>query len=237
MRLRRVFIPLHLKKIVIRQIFLAILLAGLLAACAQEGPVCSAPYILQGGKCCIDVNNDSACDAQSTVERLDCSLCPPQFVTQKEEVVLYKYVCFNQTVVDKPEDCGKITSNAYLFKPYEAQDPAYIDEFFITPVCRGKFQSAEVYLDYVEAPLNISFQILDDPEGDFRTVDNVTVKDKMYYYVGFCRDCQNLINLQLEPGQAYLIRAVLQYEDFRVYTREELLDPTPSGNIGRKSCT
>jgi hypothetical protein len=213
-----------------------------LAACAQELPVCSEPYILIDDRCCLDKDNSSICDADEGAlgapERLDCSLCPPQFVTQKEEVIVYRYVCANESVVDKPEKCAQvIASNAGEFRLSKEQDASFIEEFEVRPACRGKFNAAEVLLQYAQRPLSITLQLLDEPEGEWRDVAKPDVKADIFYYIGFCLDCQNLIDLKLESTSAYAIRAVLQYPDYKVYSRELIIDPTPSGLIGKKVCS
>jgi hypothetical protein len=216
---------------------LAIIMLLFLIACSQEGPVCSAPYTLQGGKCCLDANNDSACDTKAVLPgQLDCSLCPPQFVTEREEVIVYRYVCPNQSIMEKFEDCA-MTSNAYLFNLTTTQDERYIEQFSITPACRGKFQAGEIYLKYAQAPRNITLQLLDDPAGEFKDVAVLPVKPELYSYVSFCRDCQNLIDVQLKSSQAYAMRAALEYEEFTIYTNELIVDPTAMGEIGKKVCS
>jgi hypothetical protein len=215
------------------QVLAGLLLVLLLAACAKQEPVCSAPYLLSEGRCCLDADSDGACD-QKAVEQLDCSLCPPQFVTEKKEVIVYRYVCINESVVDTPQECGP-ASNAKLFKPSRQQNDSYIEDFSADAACRGKFSVAEVHIEYIEPPTGMTLQVLYDPEGQFQDVAQLPPKET-YYYIGFCKDCQSLVDMTLEPDQAYLVRAVLHYKNFDIYTREELIDPTPTGEIGRKAC-
>ena len=219
------------------RIALAIALCLLLLACTQEAPSCSKPYISNGNTCCLDRDENAMCDTIVN-EQLDCSLCPPQFVVQKEPVMVYRYVCANQSVMDNAGDCGaKIVSNANLFQVSKDQEEEFIEKFSSDAACRGKFPVAELHLVYAQKPENITLQILDDPERSFVNAAILPVAQEIYYYIGFCKDCQHLTDLQLDPTRAYAVRAVLQYPERKVYTREYVLDPTPEGPIGKKSCS
>jgi hypothetical protein len=149
---------------------------------------------------------------------------------------VYKYVCVNESVVDTPEECGeRITSNAHLFTTSRTQSPD-IDLFDADPACRGKFQTAELHVRYDAKPQRISLQVQDEPQGSYKERANLTISDDIYYYIGFCKDCQQLIDLQLDPTHAYAVRVMLEYPDRKSYSKELVLDPTPSGDIGKMRC-
>lgn len=222
---------------------LALLIA--LAACAQEAPVCTAPYIADGASCCLDKDADGACDAPAADEAsaASCDLCPPKFVTQKEEVIVYKYVCMNGSIMAQATDCeARIASNAHLFSPATEQDPAHIDAFEARPACRGEYAAAEIHLVVPRAPQQVVFQAQDDPQGAFRDIgaldgSKVMIDDE-YFYLGFCEsiDCESVTDAKLPATGAALVRAVLTYQDGKVYTRDLLLDPTPDGEYGKRRC-
>jgi len=217
----------------------------ILAACSKPAPVCAKPYMVLGNTCCLDANGNGICDSDETANTtapaaggaLDCKLCPPQFVTQKEEVPVYKYICMNATIVNTPEGCGIISvSNAALFKPNTQQDAAYIKSFSVRPACRGSVNAAELHIALNQRPLNITIQSLDDPAGSFMSIGSVKGVDDVYYYVGFCTDdCSKLTDAQLKPGKAYLLRAALQYDDKWIYTREFVVDDA-GGDFEKKVC-
>lgn len=205
----------------------------LLAACAKEGPTCTAPYIVNGQTCCLDNDADGACDAKSTTVA-DCSLCPPQFVTQKEQVIVYRYVCENQSIVDTAVECGKkVVSIANLFTPNQEQDAAYVRGFAVRPACRGNFNAAELHLTTAQQPTSITFQVTDDPTMNFRDIGVIDGAPDVFYYIGFCKDCGKLVNAEL-PSGAYLVRAMLTYPEKKVYTREFIVDT--AGDFGTKTC-
>lgn len=215
-------------------------LLALLGCAQQQGPVCSSPYILKDGKCCLDKNNDGMCDVETQI-KADCSLCPPQFVTQKEEVTVYKYVCANNSIMDHASDCAAaVVSNAAQFTPSTDQDPR-IKDFSVRPACRGDVKAAELHLSYNDVPLNITVQVQDDPKGSF--FDSFTVKPTgdMYFYLGFCSNCGLFISQQVDahfdPSRAYMVRAVLTYPDKNAYSRDWIVDPTPAGDVGKKTCS
>jgi len=168
---------------------------------------------------------------------LDCSLCPPRFVVEKEDVIKHKYVCYNESVVDKPEECGlKIISNAKLFNPGKEQDASYVTTFSADAACRGEAKAAEMHLTLVQNPQSITFQVMREPDGFYEDLGTIKVAADVYYYIGFCTSCQTLVDASLIPDRAYMIRAVMQYGDRKVYTRDIVIDPTPQGQIGKKSC-
>jgi len=218
------------------------LLCILLAGCVANAPVCTPPYIVSGKTCCPDRNGDGICDAANATgaapEALDCRLCPPQFVTQKEEVPVYRYVCPNQTVVSKPEYCGVvIASNAKLFVPNTAQDSKYVTSFDANPACRGSIKAAELHLVLAQSPVNVTLEVEDAPDAMPYTMLTTPGKEDFYYYIGFCDGiCGPLVSAQLPPTTAYLVRAVLHYPNRTVSTRDIILDPTPEGVYGKKRC-
>jgi hypothetical protein len=215
--------------------FVALLV--LLVACSAQGPVCTAPYMPNGQSCCLDKNNDSSCDQSSILGAVDCSLCPPHFVTQKEEVFVYRYVCMNQSVMDKPQDCGlKITSDAHLFTPSEEQDRAYVRGFSIRPACRGAFSAAELQLSLEQIPTKITIQIMDAPGAKYRDIGSVEGIGNVFYYIGFCDDCAKLTDAQVPANDAYLVRAQLTYPEKTIFTREYVMDATSEGDFGKRVC-
>src|SRR5690349_5681546 len=131
------------------RIFLLVLLLAFIA-CTHDTPVCTPPYIVHGNTCCLDMDNNSICDVAEkagVTNAADCSLCPPKFVTQKDQVIVYKYVCSNESIMDKAEDCmARVVSTAKLFTPNNDQDQAYIKTFDARPACRGKYKAAELHL-------------------------------------------------------------------------------------------
>ena len=226
---------------------LSLLLSTSLIACDTEQPVCSAPYIANGNTCCLDKDNDTRCDSSSGADSekaalppglLDCSLCPPQFVTQREEVIVYRYVCQNKSVMDSAEECGTaILSNAASLRPNTVQDDAYIVSFDAEPACRGALKAAALRLVLAEVPINITYEVEDAPDAMPRPIHFSTGKSNSYFYVGFCDGaCGDLADASLAPTSAYLVRAVLRYTDKTVSTRDIIIDPTPDGAYGQKRC-
>lgn len=226
---------------------ISLLLCVSLIGCDAEQPVCSAPYIANGNTCCLDKDNDTRCDASSGSGAgkatppqglLDCSLCPPQFVTQREEVIVYRYVCQNKSVMDSAEACGTaVLSNAASLRPNTMQDDAYIVSFDAEPACRGALKAAELRLVLAEVPINITYEVEDAPDAMPRPVYFSVGKSDSYLYVGFCDGaCGDLVDISLAPTSAYLVRAVLRYPDKTVNTRDIIIDPTPDGAYGRKRC-
>jgi hypothetical protein len=224
-------------------LFIGIIVSG----CAGiDAPVCAAPYIVHGNSCCLDRDVNSICDVDEDGSSLaqeapgavnDCSLCIPKFVTEKEQVIVYRYVCMNGSIVDSVASCGEqLSSNADRFVLNQEQDPSFIKTFTVTPVCRGEFKAGEIHIIYEQQPLNITLQLLDDPDGAYKNVATLPTQPDIYYYIGFCKDCQQLINLRLDADRAYAVRMMLDYPDRKVYSGEYLLDPMPRGNIGRKNC-
>lgn len=227
-----------------RAVLAGLLLLSLLAACAEDAPVCSAPYIAHGQSCCLDKDGDSACDPPAQEEQLSsCDLCPPKFVTQKEEIIVYRYVCMNGSVMERATDCeARIVSDAHLFSPSAEQDGTLITAFDARPACRGEYPAAEIHLEVTQSPLQVIFEVQEEPEGSFRELASLDgakmIIDDEYFYVGFCSsiDCTTVTDAQLPSEGAAAIRAALKYPNATAYTRELLVDPTPEGEYGRKRC-
>jgi hypothetical protein len=229
-----------------RGFWVAIVLLGIvLVACAQDVPTCTTPYIASGNTCCIDKDADSACDPTGGADapRLDCSLCPPQFVTQVEEKIIYKYVCPDGSVHDTDDTCPQgAPSNAYLFEGNDAQDETIITAFDARAACRGEYKAAEIHLEVTKSPSIVRLLAKSDPDGGFVQIaelsGNTTIIDDEYYYIGFCdgADCAGVTDAQLSSDTAHLVRAVLEYPDGSVTTRDRLLDPTNEGEMGKKKC-
>jgi hypothetical protein len=225
-------------KMLMRYLIAMICLLIFLVACSPQGPVCAQPYIQNGQSCCLDKDANGACDEVATSAATDCSLCPPQFVTQKEQVIVYRYVCANQTVMENAKDCGtQVVSDANLFDPNTEQDAAYIRGFSVRPACRGQFTAAELHLTLAQPPSLITFQIMDDPKGSFRDVGTVEAVSDVFYYIGFCSGCSKLTDAEVPANGAYVVRAQLTYPERKVFTREYLVDATAAGEFGKKTCS
>lgn len=215
-----------------------------LAACATNEVVCTEPYMQLGRGCCLDANNDSICDNdQKDAEGvLSCDLCPPEFVTETEEVTVYRYVCQNQSVVDSPDDCeAGPSSNAHLFDPVVQQNESLILDFSARPACRGKDKVAEVHLELNRTARNVAFKVKENPSGPyndlFTTEDNVIVDDD-YFYIHFCDslNCGPGADAVVEPSDAFLLRALITYSDNSYFSKDILIDPTPEGEFGKQRC-
>ncbi|MDD9952729.1 MAG: hypothetical protein OXR66_00160 [Candidatus Woesearchaeota archaeon] len=225
-----------------------ILVVGLfLIACTPEGPTCTAPYIQNGNTCCLDKDEDGVCDKdveQEAPPGMDCSLCPPKFITETEEVIVYKYVCENETIVDSPEDCGeKIVSNADLYVVNKMNDEEYIKTFNARAACRGEHVTAEVHLVFEKSPLDVVIEVKRTPSGPFEELSVLSgtnnVLDDEYYYIGLCDpiQCEGQTDAQLDIENAVVVRGKLQYAEGKiVYTSEEIIDPTPEEEYGMKEC-
>jgi len=224
-----------------------LILVGLLVvlvACSEQPLVCSDPYIAVNGKCCIDTDADGACDPQPENDApLECSLCPPKFVTEIEEVIVYKYVCMNGSVMNAASSCEeRIVSNAHLFTVLKDQDDTLIDDFDTRPACRGKYKAVEIHIDPIPLASQILVQVMDDPEGSFMDLYEFDAKkeilDDEYMYIGLCDDfdCTLVTEAQLLPDKAYKFRARVVIDGETLYTRERLVDPTPTGEYNQKRC-
>lgn len=228
--------------------FLAIMGLLFLAACAASGPTCSEPYIVHGNSCCLDRDANGVCDVDENASltapsNFDCSVCAPKFVTEKEEVIVYKYVCMNSSIVNTAEECGeRIVSNADQFKVQKEQDDTKILEFEARPACRGKYRAAEVHLVPATPALNVTFEVKGSPDAPFSNLASVSgqdrVLDEVYMYIGFCdsRDCESVVDAALSADTAYVVRAVLLTVDGSITSRELLLDPTPEGAYAQQRC-
>lgn len=217
----------------------------LLAACTSQSPTCSSPYIVNGQSCCLDKDADGMCDAKDSQESVatSCELCPPRFVTQKEEVPVYRYVCENGSIMTEPGSCGvKVRSTAHLFNPHEDQDETLINRFTSRPACRGEYNAAEIYMDLVKAPQRIVIEVKGTPTGQFETLavlnGSSQVLDDVYFYVGLCTsiECSTVTDARFPPENAFLIRASLFYAEAQATTKELLIDPTEEGDYGKKRC-
>jgi len=226
-------------------LFAGVALLFVLAACAPAAPTCAPPYTADGDTCCLDKDNDTACDTPSAPDgpTLDCSLCPPQFVTQVEEKIVYKYVCPDGSVHDAKDACPQgVPSNADLFSPNDAQDESIITAFTARPACRGEHKAAELHIVLARTPQRAVIFAQSDPNGTFAEIGAIegssTVIDDEYYYIGFCdsADCASVTDAQLPADTASVVRAVLAYPEGNVTTRDRLLDPTSEGEYGKKKC-
>ncbi len=220
-----------------------LLLAVVLVACAKQQPVCTAPYTLQGGKCCLDADNDTVCDAPPEEGALDCSLCPPKFVTEVEERTVFRYVCMNGSIMNDPGNCEeRVVSNARSFHPNKEQDDTKILEFDARPACRGKFKAAELHIIPYKPASIMTVQVMSEPNtvytDRFEMNGSRKVLDDEYFYIGFCddADCAAITDVQLLPDQAYLVRMEIRVGGERIVTRDELLDPTPDGKYSQQQC-
>jgi len=221
------------------------MLAFLLVACAPDAPTCAPPYIANGATCCIDKDNDTACDTVAAVgtPTLDCSLCPPSFVTQIEEKIIYKYVCPDGTVHDTQDACPQgPPSNAHELRVNEYQDQTAVFAFDARVACRGEHNAAELHLVVNQTPRRALVLAQSEPNGTFATIGvidgNRTLIDDVYYYIGFCdgQECMGVTDAQLPSDTASVVRMVLEYPDHSVTTRDQLLDPTSDGEYGKKKC-
>lgn len=229
-----------------RVVWGVVLLAFLLVACAPNAPTCTLPYIANGATCCLDKDNDTACDAvpvASDGPALDCSLCPPSFVTQVEEKIVYKYVCPDGTVHDTQDACPQgPPSNAHEFRENEYQDLAAVFAFDARVACRGEHNAAELHLVVNQTPRRAIVLAQSEPNGTFAQIGEIdgnrTLIDDVYYYIGFCdgQECRGVTDAQLPSDTASVVRMVLEYPDHSVTTRDRLLDPTGDGEYGKKKC-
>lgn len=223
-----------------------VLFLVVLVACTPQEVTCSAPYILHDEQCCLDKDGDGACDAKNTTSGPDeavCELCPPKFVTDVKEVIVYKYVCMNGSIVDHEDGCERrIVSNAHMFEINKQQDEGFVEEFDTRPACRGQFRAAEVHIDPVKAPLTMTIQVKRDPSGEYEDLLSLngtnTILDEKFVYIGLCDDpdCEGITDTTLIPDKAYLLRAVWKNDGQDVVTRDRLIDPTPDGEYSQQRC-
>ena len=228
-----------------------VLVVGLLVflvACAPTGPTCSDPYIPMGNTCCLDRDANGICDVDENSSvmdagELDCSLCAPEFVTQMEEVIVYRYICPDDRVVENRDECGEIIrSNADEFELNKRQDYNIIREFDTRATCRGQFRTAEVHLALHTTANEAILQVKSTPTGGFDDLLDLNRADDQfedeYYYVGFCSSagCDLITDAQLPSDTAHVLRVKLRVNDETVYTRDRLVDPTPEGEYGKTKC-
>lgn len=214
-------------------------------ACTAQEPTCATPYIANGQSCCLDKDTDGLCDGTGSTESVatSCELCPPRFVTQKEEVLVFRYVCENGSIMTEPGACGvKVRSTAHLFSPHEEQDETFINRFTSRPACRGEYLAAELHLDLAKAPQRVVIEVKSNPSGAFETLSVLNgssqVLDELYFYVGLCTsiECSTVTDARFPPENAFLIRASLFYAEAQATTKEILIDPTEEGEYGKKRC-
>jgi hypothetical protein len=204
----------------------------LLAACSAER-VCTAPYVLLGDSCCLDEDDDGACDAAAA---LDSDQLPVQGNNDE-------YVCENGAVVTRPEECTPEAppplpplEGPMIFAISEEQDPAYIESFTVKPVCRGPHHAAQSILKLRQRADAATFQVFRDPDSQPQDIGEEEFVDESTYYIGFCEKCSSYVDAQLEPGKPYLYRVQLTYGDRMVYTRDYLIDATPAGEYMNTTC-
>lgn len=225
--------------------FAIVLLAAIfLAACAQQQTVCSEPYIPLGNTCCLDADANGVCDRDeaSPEQGPNCELCPPKFVTETEERIVYRYVCANQSVVDSPGECGIARSNAGEFTLVEEHDGARILDFSARPACRGQFRAAEVHLEVAQPPQSVELKVRADPQGPYEDLFTLsgskgTIDDE-YVYIALCErgNCNTVADATMPTDGAFVLRALLVYSEEQYFTKEILVDPTPAGAYGQQRC-
>jgi hypothetical protein len=222
-----------------------------LVACTQHEISCTEPYIVNGNTCCLDKDANAVCDVDEleggetlTPSEDVCELCPPKFVSELREIEVLRYVCTNGTIVDTPDECAFVLrSNAVEFSVNKEQNDEYVDSFRATPACRGLYSSAEVHTVLYKNPQTFVLQAKSSPTGGFTDLLSIESTerqlDETYLYVGFCDpfECNQLTDVQLAEDSAHVLRVKLIYADETVeYTRERLVDPVESGDIGQLDC-
>ncbi len=228
----------------------ALLLAALVGGCTQRPVViCEHPYIMVGSECCLDLNNDSVCDADLPVREecppLDCSKCEAQVVERNVTVTVTKYVCERTgEVVAEPEECSAPTTNPFSsYEPVSTnEEGTVIDLFTVRPACRDSFPALEAHFKVGSVASRIDFQVKEDPAGEWRTLytyDAGPVFEK-YLYAALCPSkCTSNADFFLEPGKAYLFRARFDYRGLYgeyQYSNEHVIDATESGPYLTKPC-
>ena len=226
-----------------------LVLIGLLflSACAAQQATCTEPYIVHDDSCCLDRDANNICDVDEDTTLTadaptDCSVCPPEFVTQIEEKIVYKYVCANGTITDSATGCEELVrSNAHLFT-LNTEQSELVEEFSARPACRGKYKAAELRYVATESSPELVLQTKADPKGlfeDTHTLSGSTDDTKeFFFYIGFCDDpdCPSLTDIQLIPDITYAARFELRSADKTSHTQEILLDAAPDGEYGKKEC-
>ncbi len=230
---------------------IAILFLAFLTACVPQGPTCSGDYIANGQTCCLDKDGNSVCDFEE--KSGDCNvegiceqykdICAPEFKDVVEEVIVYKYVCTNGSVVNDKEDCGFVLiSNAQLFDVNEDMNTSIINTFNARPACRGEYKAVELHIELENPAREIVIQAQTEPEGEFTDIANILPEgDELvnrFIYIGFCEDigCSKITDAQLPDDTASLLRAKIVYSEREHITRDRLVDPTPEGDYGKKNC-
>ncbi len=231
--------------------WLFVLALFVLAACSSTGVVCNDPYITVGDGCCLDKDANGICDDDEkeptqSDEKLDCSSCPPNIITETETIEITKYVCSDgETVVESPEDCEEAMYGSTVdFEPNKnnEDDQLFIEEFTLRPACRGGYQGVEIYFNTASSIRMLEIQTKTDPSAFFETSHNFSsaVTEK-YLYGVFCVDkCTENADFFLEPNAKYLLRGKFDmsetsYEDI-FESNEHVVDHSPNGEYANKLC-
>jgi hypothetical protein len=230
-----------------KAVVVTLFLVALCLSCTQQ-PTCAPPYMTLGQTCCLDKDASGVCDAEegivqgTSADTTNCDICPPRFVTQKEEIVVYKYVCPDGSIIDTKDGCGIVQSDADLFTLNTTHNDSLITIFDARPACRGNFPSAELHVTLTQSPSRIEIQARTDPQGDFATLvgydGSATVFDDEFFYIGLCskESCGILTDTQLPLDGASAVRLKLDFAQRSEYSKELLIDPTPASEYGKKTC-
>lgn len=227
---------------------LFILLIVFIISCSQTKLTCNEPYVMSPAHCCLDKDINGVCDnieAPKNCE-FDCSTCPSTIVTDKEEVLVYKYVCDDgETVVDDLELCDKLKDPVINFEPVttnEDKEGNPIEELSFRPACRGGFNAIEVHFK-VGNPINkMIFQVKEKPTDQWKDIyeyDSNVFEE--YLYGTFCTNtCTVNTHFYINPNVKYLMRLKLDYRgaalDKVYYSNEHIIDASDDGIYATKLC-
>lgn len=227
-------------------IWLVFVVALAIFSCSSNKIICNSPYIQVGESCCLDKNNDKICDSEEKEcpeKEFDCSLCPPNVVTETKEVFVYRYFCEDGREVNSSDECRPQYEDV-IFEPVTTnENGTVIEKFSIRSACRSGINGMELYYKVGTVPDKLEVEVKNFPEEPFRVV---YTKEKPpfenYVYGIFCIEgCPNTADFTLEPGKKYLVRIKFDYTTIypdkkRQLTNEHVADATKNGEYTLKLC-
>ncbi|MBI1972704.1 thioredoxin domain-containing protein [Candidatus Woesearchaeota archaeon] len=101
-------------------LFFAVFLGALLSGCSPT--FCSTPYILSGGDCCLDKNQDTLCDAEQDLPKVEQQEYVPIPVSQEQQISSRPSLLTTEEgillTIDPDDDPfqGKEDANVYLIE-------------------------------------------------------------------------------------------------------------------------
>ena len=164
--------------------------------------------------------------------------CPEVTCPAEKEVT--KYVCQDNSIVDKIEDCGKKAAEDKLYTPITTNEAgSYINGVTIKSGCYRGMNTAVMSFDIGVLADKINFQVKESPDEEFKTLYEMNGVNKATRYAIICDNCYSG-DFQLKNNKQYLARIEFDLTSLfktKQYSNEQIIDTRATSEFMTKICS